>query len=126
VPSTWRIYLVEKCRHTRPVPKDKLVVIVCRDEDLTSLGFLINSGIHRYIRNRPHLLACQALIEASQHRCLNLDSYVDCADLYGFEDAELVDERDLVSTNAKAEIKRAVMNSVTITRHDKKLILSSC
>ena len=107
-----------------PTPKDKLVAIVCRD--LKPMGFLINSGVNRYIQKQPDLLACQAVIEASSHRCLDHDSYVDCVDLYPFEDAELVDGRDPISKQARAEIEKAVANSKTIEKRYKKLILGRC
>ena len=121
MPDIWHIYHVDSCRHTRPTPKPKFVVIVCADSK--RMGFLINSKVHSYIKKRPSLLACQAVIEVLNHRCLNYDSYVDCVDLYEFEDAELIDDRGVISEQAKAEIKRAVANSKTIEGRYKKLIL---
>ena len=123
MPAVWRIYHVENCSHTRPAPKDKFVAIVCRD--LKLMGFLINSNVNRYIQKHPDLLACQAIIEASNHSCLGHDSYVDCVDLYSFEDAELADGRDPISKQARAKIEKAVANSKTIETRYKKLILGN-
>ena len=87
------------------------------------MGFLINSTIHPFIQKRSELLACQADIEAASHACLDYDSYVDCIDLYEFEDAELTHSRGAISDQAKAEIKKAVTHSKTIEKRYKRLIL---
>lgn len=121
MPDIWHIYHVQHCRHVRPKPKNKYVVIVCRD--LRPMGFLINTGIHPLIQKRPELLACQALIEKSHHRCLSHDSYVDCIDLYDFEDEELVEGAVPISEQAMLRIKEAVDKSKTIEKRYKKLIL---
>ena len=123
MPAVWCVYHVKKCSHARPAPKDKYVVIVCRESTL--MGFLINTRIHPYILKRSDLLACQAVIEASSHRCLQHDSYVDCIDLYPFDDAELLDARESISEQAKAEIKKAVSNSKTIEKRYRNLILGT-
>lgn len=117
----WHIYHVQNCSHVRPTPKNKYVAIVCRD--LAPMGFLINSSIHKYIQNRPDLLASQAVIEESNHKCLSRDSYVDCIDLYEFEDTELVEDYGPISEQAMIRIKEAVDNSKTIEVRYKKLIL---
>lgn len=87
------------------------------------MGFLINSSIHKYIQNRPVLLASQAFIEESNHKCLSRDSYVDCIDLYKFEDTELIEDYGPISEQAIIRIKEAVDNSKTIEVRYKKLIL---
>ncbi len=87
------------------------------------MGFLVNSNIHRYIQKRPDLLACQAIIEESNHKCLSHDSYVDCIDLYEFEDTKLVEDSGSISQRARTRIKKAVSNSKTIAERHKKLIL---
>jgi len=121
MPEIWHLYHVQNCRHARPVPKDKYVAIVCRD--LEPMGFLINSVIHRYIKNRPELYICQAFIEKANHKCLSRNSYVDCIDLYKFKDVELTEDYGSISKRAVARIKRAVSNSKTIEKRYKKLIL---
>lgn len=121
MPDIWHVYHVQNCRYARPIPKNKYVAIVCKD--LTPMGFLINTGIHKYIQNRPDLLICQAIIEESNHKCLSHDSYVNCIDLYEFKDKELIEDYGPISTQAIARIKEAVNNSKTIEVRYKKLIL---
>ena len=87
------------------------------------MGFLINSTVHAWIRSNPDRLACQAEISASDHSCLNHDSYVDCLDLYEFSDWELRQARDEVSEQARQNIRAAVTKSKTIETKFKKLIL---
>lgn len=119
--STWYIYHVQNCTHAKPLPKNKYVAIVCKD--LKFMGFLINTEIRPYVKNRPHLLICQAVIEKSNHHCLSRDSYVDCTTLYPFEDSDLLERHDNISKQAKAEIQKAVTNSKTIEKRYRELIL---
>jgi len=116
----WHIYHVKNCRHAKPVPKDKFVVIVCRDTQ--AMGFFINTEINSLIMNRPELLACQVIIKASDHRCLNWNSYVDCNELFPFEDAEL-SVRNSVVKQTRDAIKSAVNISETLEARHRKLIL---
>lgn len=118
--ALWHIYHVKNCRHAKPVPKDKFVVIVCRDTQ--TMGFFINKEINSYIMNRPELLACQVVIKASDHRCLNWNSYVDCNELFPFEDAEL-SVRNSVVKQTRDAIKSAVNISETLEARHRKLIL---
>jgi hypothetical protein len=119
MPAIWHIYHVKNCRHTTP-PKDKLVVIAC--VSVKCMGFFINTDISNFVKNRPHLSECQVVIKASDHKCLKYDSYVDCANIYAFEDAELSDIRDSVNNQAKTKIKAAVALSKTIEGCYKKII----
>lgn len=121
MPEIWHLYHVQDCRHARPIPKHKYVAIVCRDS--VPRGFLINSNIHKYIRNRPELLICQASIEEANHKCLSRDSYVDCTDLYEFKDTELREDRGPISKQAVTQIQKAVSSSKTIEVRCKRLIL---
>lgn len=116
----WHIYHVKNCRHAKPEPKDKFVVIVCRD--VQAMGFFINTEINSYIKNRPELLACQVVIEASDHKCLDWKSYVDCRKLFPFEDAELSIRNSVIKQTREA-IKSAVNISETLVERHKKLIL---
>jgi len=122
MPYTWYIYHVEKCSHAKPKPKDKFTAIVCKD--LNCMGFLINTEIRPFIRNKPDLLKCQVKIKATHYRCLNHDSYIDCLDLYPFCDSELINERDPINIVTKAEIKKAVSYAKTIEGRFKKVILN--
>ena len=123
MPNTWCIYHVKNCTHARPAPKNKFVAIVCRD--LKCMGFLVNSEIYPFILKRPALLACQVKIKALNYSFLDHDSYIDCIDLYDFEDAELLDRLTPINIVTKAEIKRAVKDSETIAPRYQKLILNN-
>lgn len=123
MPLIWYIYHVKNCRHAKPIPKDKLVVIVHRDPE--PWGFFINTGIRQFVQKQPELLVCQVSIKETNYKCLDHDSYVDCAKLYLFEDTELLDVRDPINQQTKADIKKAVAVSKTIVVRHKKLIMAS-
>ena len=118
---TWYIYHVEKSRHTKPIPKDKFVIIACIDTK--PWGFFINTEINQFKQNQPELLACQVPIKAANHKCLDHDSYVDCTDLLPFEDTELIDIKDKVDQQTQSEIKKAVAKSKTLVVRHRKIIL---
>lgn len=87
------------------------------------MGFLINSKVNPYVQKQPHLLAAQASIDVANHTCLNNNSYVDCNDLYPFEDFELQNDCGAISSDCKTKIQEAVSKSKTISRHYKDLIV---
>jgi len=122
MPDIWRVYRVKNCRYTHP-PKDKLVIIVCRDTEC--MGFLVNSKIHPFILKRPYLFACQVKLSNSDYGFLFRDSYLDCGRIYPFKDAELVVGVELINDKTKADIKTAVANSKTIEKKYRDLILSN-
>lgn len=122
-PSTWHIYHISNCHHAKPLPKDKFVVIVYRA--LNPWGFFINSDIRQFVQNQPDLLICQVSIQAKDYKFLDHDSYIDCTDLFPFEDTELVDGKAQINDQTKADIKKAVAVSKTITvRHQKLIVVS--
>jgi hypothetical protein len=121
--DTWCIYHVKNCSHVRPFPKNKFTAIVCKDKKC--MGFLINSIVRPFILKRPDLLRCQVKIKASDYKFLDHDSYIDCVELYPFEDTDLIDKKDTINMITKAEIKRAVKGSDTIVTRYQKLILSN-
>jgi hypothetical protein len=86
------------------------------------MGFLVNSNISKFIQQRPHMLVCQVLIKESDYWFLSRDSYLDCSQLFPFDEVELVDGRGPVTDQTKNEIKNAVANAVTIENHYKQLI----
>jgi len=89
------------------------------------MGFLVNSGIHQYVLNRPYLLKCQVMLRESDYGFLSYDSYLDCGQIYPFKDSELVVVLELVNDKTKAEIKTAVSVSKTVVKKYKDLILSN-
>jgi hypothetical protein len=105
-PEPWWIYHAPKCPYTKPEPMPKLVVVVTRDT--YARGFLINTEIDPWIAINPSSMRCQVRIRADEHPCLDYDSWVDCTDLFRFEDWELPTKRNPVSTSTHAEIIEAV------------------
>lgn len=99
------------------------MVIVC--VDTKPLGFLINSEIREWLKKDPDRLAAQANVLASEHSALNYDSFVDCWEIYEFEEAELTQARDPVSRTAKLSIKAAVAKSKTVEQKYKTMIRDS-
>lgn len=87
------------CRHAKPNPKNKYVVIAYIDP--TPHGFFINSIINTFIKKRPYLLACEAKIISSQHNFLRYDSYVDCRDIFPFSVEEFFPENPQPQTSCK-------------------------
>ena len=86
------------------------------------MGFFINKDINPFIKKNPHLLVCQIVIKASEHKCLDYDSYVNCAQLFPFDAAELSEIKDPVSDQAKTKIHKAVALSSTVEKCYKKII----
>jgi hypothetical protein len=123
MPSICYIYHIKKCRHAKPRPKDKYVIIACRDTN--PWGFFINTGIRNFVKRQPELLACQVIIKAINHKCLDRDSYVDCTDLFPFEDMELTNIVGQVDNPTKEAIKKVVAISKTLIARHQKIILSS-
>lgn len=123
MPRIWYIYHIKKCRHTKPKPKDKFVIIACIDTN--PWGFFINTEINQFILKRPELLACQVHIKVASYKFLDYDSYVDCTDLLPFEDTELIDIKDQVDQETKVEIKKAVAISKTLIPRHQKIILAN-
>jgi hypothetical protein len=89
------------------------------------MGFLINTNIDKWIQIDPDKVLTQANIRAAEHKCLDYDSFVDCLELFPFDESELTNKRDPVSPAAKAAIQAAVTNSKTLVTKYKKLILKS-
>jgi hypothetical protein len=122
MPDVWRVYRVKNCRHTHP-PKNKFVVIVCRDTEY--MGFLVNHTINQFVANRPYLLECQVILSKSDYGFLFQDSYLDCGQIYAFKDAELTVGLELVNDKTKAEIKTVASKAKTIAKRYQNLILDS-
>ena len=88
MPQQWEVFLIPNCRHTKPLPKSKFVIIVYTDPK--PHGFFINSGIRRFIRKRPEILNCEAPISAENNPSfLQYDGYVDCTSAYEYSLSEL-------------------------------------
>jgi hypothetical protein len=123
MPKLWHVYHIKNCLEAKPSPKNKFVVIVCRDSKY--MGFFINSIISRFVQNRPLMQASQVIIERENHKYLKHDSFVNCTELIAFHDIELTDERGSIKEEAKAEIINAVAQSTLLENRYKKMICSN-
>ena len=120
--SKWEIFYIQSCRYAKPNPKDKFVLIAYIDP--FSHGFFINSSINNYIVKRPYLLSCEAKILSSQHHFLNHDSYVDCREIFRFDDSELTNTRGVLSADGQAEVINAVASCPVLEQIHKNRILT--
>jgi len=99
-----------------------LVAIVARDMS-AFFGFFISSEMSEWVKNNPKARAYQVEIFASEHKIPH-DSFVNCLQLHQFSEDELVNLRCALSSNAIGEIKKVVLNSMTLTPKQISLILA--
>jgi len=116
--ALWHIYHVNECRYRDP-PKGKFVAIVCANPN--PYGFLINTGISNYVKNRPQFLAGQVSIKAIRYSFLRHNSYVDCSRILSFRKGEL-HKIQSIQNNTRTAIKKIVSNSRLIAPVYEKLI----
>lgn len=120
----WHIYHIPDCRHAKPDPKDKFVIVVCVNED-HCLGFFINSRISGFIRDRTHLLGCQTSILSSEHDCLSHDSFIDTTTVLKLDFVELTDMKDEISDDTKRALIAAVDFCIVIPKRYKRQVLDA-
>ena len=118
--SDWSVFYVYNCRHTNP-PKNKYTVIFTVPDGF--LGFLINSEINPFIRNKSYLMACIADIKRSTNGFLHHDSYVDCRQMFVFDDGELIHHVGQVCQATKTNIIKAVIACPVLELKYKNMIL---
>lgn len=118
----WNTFHVPNCQHCHPY-KNKFVVISCSDG--TCLGFLINTKIANFVLKRPELLKSQVPIKSSDYWYLTHDSYLDCSQLYPFDNDDLNDGRGKLLKSTITSIKSVVSTSTTLEPHYIKLILAN-
>ena len=122
----WQVYHVPICRHAKPQPKNKFIVIACIDETpYTPYGFFVNTNISRYIRKRARLLPCEVPILSAEHSFLSYDSWIDCQEAYPYLDNELTDYKCMLSSNTVSKVIQAAQDCPVLKRRIKKLILST-
>lgn len=120
----WEVLHSAMCRHAKPNPKNKFVVIAYMNP--TPHGFFINSIINQYIKKRSYLLACEAKILSSQHHFLKYDSYVDCRDIFPFSPGEFSprESRGMLSEDAINAVKEAIYQCPVLEGIHKKRVFS--
>jgi hypothetical protein len=107
----WNAFHIHSCQHTIP-HKSKFIVISCYDGGC--LGFLINTKISNFIKNRPPLYHSQVLLKARDYSFLTHDSFLDCSRLYPFDIDELFDGRGRLLESTIKIIKKTVSDSTTL------------
>jgi len=121
----WNIYFVPLCRHAKPEPKDKFVVVAAIDGN-HFYAFMINSGIRDFIKKQPRLLNCEAKIFQPEHDfVLKHNSYIDCIELYSYEANEFENSRGQLIGNALIALLNAVHDCEALPRRDKNLVKES-
>lgn len=119
--SQWEVFHLIACRHAKPQPKNKFLLVAYTSP--SPHGFFINSSINRFIRNRPHLLPCEAEIFAHEHHFLNHDSFVDCRDIFDLRLQELTSSRGHLSPRGTHAVIAAVRACPVLERFHKQRIL---
>jgi hypothetical protein len=71
------------------------------------------------------MLKCQIVLKKSDYHFLFTDSYLDCAQLYPFDDTDMVLGIGDVLDSTKVQIKEVVSTAQTIAKNYRDLILSS-
>lgn len=122
MPIVWCVFFVKPCHYTHP-PENKFVVIVCEDDHC--MGFLFNSKISNFVKNRPELLKCQLSVKASEYHFLDHDSYIDCGQIYSFDFDDLLDGRAELNNQTKLAIKKLVATATTIPQRFIEIILAN-
>lgn len=86
------------------------------------MGFLINSRVHRFIATNPDLSKCQIPIRYTDYHFLAYDSYIDCSELFWFENDDLAHLRGEIRPSTKQAIIKAVSTASTIPEKYRILI----
>jgi hypothetical protein len=123
MPEQWEIFHVPSCSHTKPYPKNKFVLIAYIDP--SPYGFLINSKVNKYIKDRPYLLCCEAEIIVREHNFLDYNSYVDCRKAFPFNASDLINSnsKGFLSDAGQAEVIQAVRLCPVLEQTHKNIIL---
>jgi len=116
----WQVYFIVNCRHAKPLPKDKYVVVACFDPN--PCGFFINSRVNPFIQNQPALAACEAPLSATDHPFLSHNSWLDCRDILSFRADELSDLRGVISPHVIPTVVSIVQACPVLRNRFKKLI----
>ena len=114
--------------------KEKYLIVIHSDPSEWALLFVINSKIHPYISERPHLSDCQVKLCKKDYPFLSHDSYIDCSNVIDeFDLSEIKRQLELdmgrlkgaVTDATRKEILVAVNRARTISLRHKKMILQS-
>jgi|WetSurMetagenome_2_1015567.scaffolds.fasta_scaffold865714_1 hypothetical protein len=119
-PELWCIYHVVYCIHAFPAPKPKFVAIVCEDHDLW--GFLINSEVHDFIKSSPVLSKLQVPIKPADYPFLRQVSYINCGEIFDFDEDLLTEKVANITTVTKTQIKKIIPTAKSVAPKYRTLI----
>ncbi|EME8859694.1 hypothetical protein WAA39_002332 [Enterobacter mori] len=92
------------CDFTDPAKLKFLVVVCCNP----LLVLVVNSKIHQFILDRPHLLECQVDLPLDDHDFLKHDSHVDCVEAH--QAFSLNEVKDAIAADYGAVLKGRVLD----------------
>ena len=110
-------------------PKHKFVVLVCCDAPMRYV--LINSENAAEVLQNARLQATQVQVDAARHDFLKYDSWIDAHDLFGTDEASLVEAleeggyRGRLASDLLAALKDAISESPTIAERQKRRTLDA-
>lgn len=117
--AAWDVFWVRNCRHTRPVPKDKYVIIITANPKIS--GFLISSNPPRNLDPESEVALCYAGISRAdtEPSFLRHNSFVGCEELFEFEEDELSRRMGIVLPNARQWINNAAQECPILPEEDR-------
>jgi len=118
--AKWDILWVENCRHTKPLPKDKFVVVISTDP---ILGFFINSNPPRNLDPDSKAANCYAGISETdtEPRFFSHSGVVGCDQLFEYERGELPASarRGVLAPSARQRVRDSAQKCPRLKRAHK-------
>jgi hypothetical protein len=120
------------CEFTVPKPKDKYLLLCCVDP--LPLFFVINSKVSDFIKERDHLLRCQARLDVASHGFLDHDSFIACHEAkseFSVDDInkQLLSDMDrikgMISNDVRDQVLAAVKTCTVLPNREKVWILKA-
>jgi hypothetical protein len=120
------------CEFTVPKPKDKYLLLGCIDP--LPLFFVINSEVSDFIKERAHLLRCQARLDVASHDFLDHDSFIACHEAkseFSVDDInkQLLSDMDrikgMISNDVRDQVLAAVKACTVLPNREKVWILKA-
>ena len=110
------------CPFTNP-PKEKYIVVA--DLSDPPLLIVVNSSVHRFIAERPRLLASQVLLPQADYPFFRHDSHLDCStiiDTMNFDEitAQLIADTSRIvgqlTSNSVAQARSSIQQAPTVSQ----------
>lgn len=102
------------CPFTKPDPKHKFLILLSVDPTLL---FMLNSTVHKFIKNNPVMNVAQIKITPENYIFLDHDSYINCAEVITSFDSVQLNKQirgnpDCVKAKLNEETKQKIRNVV--------------